>query len=66
MWTQAWIEDEHGVGRWIDLDAAMWRYSACHIALGVSSMGDNDRADLIKLIPMMQGLKISVKQTSEE
>ncbi len=60
MWTQAWIEDEDGKGRWVDLDAALWRYTAGHIALGVSDMGDDDQADLIKLIPMMQGLEIKV------
>ena len=68
MWTQAWIEDkedEAAQGRWIDLDAAMWRYTAGHIALGVSDMGKNTRADEVKLIPMMQDLAIKVKETTK-
>lgn len=60
MWAQAWIENKPGQGRWVDLDAALWRYDATHIALGVSDMGDDNQADAYKLIPMMQGLKIDV------
>ena len=59
MWTQAWIEDKDG-GYWMDLDAALWRYSAGHIALGVSSMGDDDREDQVRLIPMTRNLTIKV------
>lgn len=65
MWTQAWIEDKKDGGRWVDLDAAMWRYSAGHIALGVTDMGEKSRADDIKLIPMMQDLAIKVIETGK-
>lgn len=68
MWTQAWIEADDGTpakGYWLDLDSAMWRYSAGHIALGVSAMGDNDQQDMIDLVPMQQELTIKVKQTSK-
>ena len=64
MWTQAWVEDAEGNGRWIDLDAALWHYTAGHIALGVTNMGDNDQQDNIALIQMMQELEISVRETS--
>ena len=65
QWTQAWIEDEQGKGYWLDLDSAMWRYSAGHIAMGTSAMGDNDQEDFVKLIPMQQDLKIQVIETSK-
>ncbi|MBX2850733.1 MAG: transglutaminase-like domain-containing protein [Phycisphaeraceae bacterium] len=65
QWTQAWIEGEDGKGYWLDLDSAMWRYSAGHIALGVSAMGDDDQQDLIDLVPMQQELTIKIKQTSK-
>lgn len=60
MWTQAWIKQDEGKGYWLDLDSAMWRYSAGHLAMGVSAMGDGDQADLIKVVPMQQGLTIKV------
>lgn len=60
MWTQAWIADEHGGGTWLNLDSAMWRFSAGHIALGVSAMGDEDQQDLLKIVPMQQNLRIKV------
>lgn len=62
MWVQAWIEDSRGVGRWVDFDAAMWRYTAGHIALGASAMGQNAQADQVGLIPMQEGLGIKVVQ----
>jgi len=65
MWTQAWIQTGDSVGYWMDLDAAMWQYTAGHIALGISNMGDNDQQDNIRLIPLSNGLEISVKETSE-
>ena len=68
MWTQAWIapgnQDNNKEGYWLDLDSAMWRYSAGHIAMGVSAMGDDDQQDLIKVIPMQQGLKIKIVETT--
>lgn len=72
MWTQAWIaldnddkpgEDGQQAGYWLDLDSAMWRYSAGHIALGVSAMGDGDQQDQIDVVPMQHDLQIKVIQT---
>lgn len=60
MWTQAWIEDEQGAGRWLDLDAAMGRYAAGHIALGSSAMGVDAPADQAALLPFMQDLEIRI------
>ena len=63
MWTQAWIasQDDAEPGRWVDLDAAVWRYTATHIALGASAMDDASAAgDMIRMIPMMDGLEIEV------
>lgn len=40
MWTQAWLEDENGKGRWVDLDAAIPPMDATHIALAESAMSD--------------------------
>ncbi|MFK7790218.1 MAG: transglutaminase family protein, partial [Phycisphaeraceae bacterium] len=65
MWTQAWIEQDDGKGYWLDLDSAMWRYSAGHIMLGVSAMGDDDQQDQIKIVPMQQGLQIKVIETKK-
>lgn len=65
MWTQAWItEGDDAPGQWVDLDAAMWRYTGTHIALGVSDMDDAGAAgDMIEMIPMMNGLEIEVVET---
>ncbi|XAM00779.1 transglutaminase-like domain-containing protein [Phycisphaeraceae bacterium D3-23] len=62
MWTQAWIEDESEQGgRWVDLDSAMYRYTATHITLGTSAMDDaNAGAEMIQMVPMMDGLEIGV------
>jgi hypothetical protein len=76
QWTQAWIAtapgrqdnpgaDDHQKGYWLDLDSAMWRYSAGHIALGVSAMGDDDQQDMIDLVPLQQELTIKIKETSK-
>eukprot|EP00752_Nemacystus_decipiens_P013598 g12056.t1 len=48
QWTQAWIETDENRGYWLDLDSAMWRYSAGHIALGVSAMGDESQEELLR------------------
>lgn len=65
MWAQAWIADEtdEAGGYWLDLDSAMWRYGAGHIALGVSDMGDNSQGDRVRLLPMMQGMQIKIIET---
>ncbi|MEM9416494.1 MAG: transglutaminase-like domain-containing protein [Planctomycetota bacterium] len=62
MWTQAWIADESEQGgKWVDLDAAMFRYTATHITLGTSAMDDaNAGAEMIEMVPMMNGLEIGV------
>lgn len=67
MWTQAWIEDasEQG-GRWLDLDAALYRYTATHITLGTSAMGDAEAAgEMIRMLPLMNGLVIEVVETEQ-
>lgn len=64
MWTQAWVQDESSKGHWIDLDPTRWRYSPAHIALGHSAMDENNLADKLRLLPMMNGLGISVIETS--
>lgn len=75
MWTQAWIEAEdtgedgangesaQAGGRWVDLDAAMWRHGAGHIALGVSAMDADHQADHAALFAFMQDLQIKVIET---
>jgi len=65
QWTQAWIEDEAGAGRWVDLDAAQWRYSAGHLALVVSDMGESGIEDQLRLIPLTRGLAIKVIQMDD-
>ncbi len=65
MWTQAWLKDEHGKARWVDLDAAMRRYDAVHILLGTSAMDDAASADEeTKIMPMMEGMKVKVLETA--
>lgn len=68
MWTQAWIADEDGEGgKWVDLDSAMFRYTATHITLGTSAMDDQSAAaDMIAMVPMMDGLKIEVVALDDE
>ena len=63
MGTQAWIEGADGPGYWLDLDAAMGKYSAGHLALGASTMGADAPADQAALLPFMQELKIKVIKT---
>ena len=66
QWTQAWMQTGEDEGYWLDLDSAMWRYSAGHIAMGVSAMGDESQEELLKVVPMQQGLKIKVIETSRQ
>ena len=70
MWTQAWLEGEGGEqgkgGRWVDLDPSLPpdgpAFDATHIALGTSAMADDDlNNEMIRLLPLMQGLTIKVE-----
>ncbi|MFK7790219.1 MAG: transglutaminase family protein [Phycisphaeraceae bacterium] len=65
MWTQVWIANPRGGGFWYDLDAAMpgdiAGFDATHIALSTSAMSDGENFnDMVKLLPLMQGMKINV------
>lgn len=65
MWTQAWLKDDNGKARWVDLDAAMRRYDAVHILLGTSSMDDATSAEEeTKIMPMMEHMKVKVLETA--
>lgn len=66
MWTQAWLKDENGKGRWVNLDAALRRYDAVHILLGTSSMDDATGADEeAKVMPLMESLKVKLVETAK-
>ena len=65
QWTQAWIQAGEDEGYWLDLDSAMWRYSAGHITLGVSAMGDDSQEELLRVVPMQQNLQIKIIETSK-
>lgn len=65
MWTQAWIPTPDGetgaeTGYWLDIDAAMLTYSAGHLALGVSAMGEDAEAEALRLVPMTADLAVKV------
>lgn len=69
MWTQAWIADETGRHRWVDLDAALPGdvngFDATHIALATSAMNDGEGFnDMVTMLPLMQGLEIRVIETT--
>lgn len=60
-WSQAWIKDENGKGRWVNYDAALRRYDAVHILLGASAQDDATGADEeTKLMPLMEGMKVKL------
>ena len=64
MWTQYWAAgraDEPG--QWRDVDAAMLGYSAGHLALGVSAMGEDAEQEQMRLVPMTADLSIRVVET---
>lgn len=68
MWTQAWLTDENGQQRWVDLDAALPGdvdgFDATHIALSTSAMADGESFnDMVTLMPLMQGMAIKVIET---
>ena len=63
MWTQAWIEDAQGRGRWLDLDATRHHtpFDAAHIALGTSALSDDGfYNDLLLVAPFIGTLAIEV------
>ncbi len=64
MWTQALLEDEDGVARWVDFDPS-WpnRFDATHIVLGTTVMDSADSSpanDLAMLVPVLGKLQIEV------
>ncbi len=64
MWTQALLEDEDGVQRWVDFDPS-WpnRFDATHIVLGTTVMDSADSSpanDLATLVPVLGKLEIEV------
>lgn len=69
MWSQAWITDDDGKQRWVDLDAAMPGdidgFDATHIALSTSAMKEGETFnDMVTLLPLMQDLSIKVVETA--
>ena len=64
MWTQAWLEDGKGTGRWVDLDAVLGdetAFDAAHITLGTSAMADGAmNNDMVRFVPLMGRLSIRV------
>jgi len=66
MWTQALIEGDDGVPRWVDLDAVLppqWPTDATHITLAVSTMSDEDAFHaLLDLVPLLGGLEVRVER----
>ncbi len=63
MWTQAWLPDEAGAERWVDLDATLSDQptDAARITLGVSAMTDGQTAnDFVMLSMLLAGLEIRV------
>ena len=64
MWTQAWVEDEPGKGRWVDVDATLRDgkvFDATHIAMAHSAMGDGQLVtDMMWMAPLIGRLSIQV------
>lgn len=65
MWTQALVT-VNGVTRWIDLDGTLPNdvpFDATHIALGTSSLTDEDQHNfLVALAPLIGRLQITVEK----
>ncbi|MFG0251853.1 MAG: transglutaminase family protein [Phycisphaerales bacterium JB038] len=64
MWTQALLEDDEGVQRWVDFDPS-WpnRFDATHIALTTSLMDSgqsNPVNDMAVLMPVLGKLEVEV------
>ncbi len=63
MWTQAWLTDEQGNARWIDLDATLddGGYDAAHITISTSAQADGQPTnDMVALVPLLGRLQITV------
>ncbi len=61
MWTQALIENNHGVEEWIDLDAA-YPMNGLHIALDASSLADDESMNsMVTLARVLGNLSIEVE-----
>ncbi len=63
MWTQAWLSDSNGRGRWVDLDATLPEhpFDAAHIALSASAMTDDTMLnDLVAMAQVLGRIKIRV------
>lgn len=69
MWTQALIESD-GAARWVDLDATLpaeGAFDAAHIALVTTALSDEQPQDsLVKLLPLLGGLRIQVGKVQEK
>lgn len=66
MWTQAWIENDSGKGRWVDFDATLGPntpFDATHIALATSDMSDDEATNsMITLVPLLGALEIEIEE----
>ena len=67
MWTQAWVADADGGGRWLDLDATReGLFNATHITLSVTGPGADDAPEsFTDIAPLLGNLHIRVIETSE-
>ncbi len=66
MWTQALLPDDHGVERWVDLDATLPGndFDAAHIGVAVSDMGGAERINTMAAVaPLLGTLTIEVNET---
>jgi hypothetical protein len=71
MWTQAWVADDDGQGRWVDIDATLpsglsLGFDATHVALTTSAMSaENGFNDLAMVASLMGGMRIEVVETGD-
>lgn len=70
MWTQALLENPRGEYRWVDFDATLAGprpFDATHIALSLSTMGDNDMINsMAALAPILGRLDITIERIGDE
>lgn len=64
MWTQALIQNDQGVQEWVDLDAA-FPLSALRVALGASSLSDDDGINSMVTVARLLG-NVSIEVESVE